>query len=223
MFHFQCDLFFSLVIIGFFGMYYAEFYRMRYYVHSFTHAHLAELKTNSADKCYNLTNLPCHLQTSINFYFLLVEYLVVYYFSIVIGIIYTWHRTIRLLSCLFTIFVITIIICGTDLILYFDQIVVNSFTVCLSLFFTFIKLEVCIPHMVDDPLSVLCRKTASSTDLYEYLLTDHSKRARFYRWAKKMKKQWDIREEKFIITIIASLIICFCVTIAVIGGYPYFL
>ncbi|CAF1368621.1 unnamed protein product [Rotaria sordida] len=38
--------------------------------------------------------------------------------------------------------------------------------------------------------------------LNESLVDGHSKRARFYRWAKKIKKQWNIKEEKLIITLI---------------------
>jgi hypothetical protein len=55
---------------------------------------------------------------------------------------------------------------------------------------------------VDDPLSVICGHNISSNDLHEFLLNDTSKRARFYRWTHKMKKKWNIKEEKLIISII---------------------
>jgi hypothetical protein len=56
---------------------------------------------------------------------------------------------------------------------------------------------------VDDPFSVICGHNISPNDLHEFLLNDTSKRARFYRWTNKMKKKWNIKEEKLIISIIS--------------------
>jgi hypothetical protein len=120
--------------------------------------------------------------------------------------IYTWHRTVRLWFCLVAGLFIAIIIFDTNLIQYFDRLHVNSCVICSALLMIFPCLEAYVPYDSEDPLSVLCEITASPNDLYEYLLNNHSKRARLYRWAKRMKKQWNIEEEKLIITIIVVVI-----------------
>ncbi len=107
----------------------------------------------------------------------------------------------------FCLFVITVIVFGTDLILYFDHAVYVSSVVCLSLVVNFSSLMAYLFQNVEDPLSVLCGHNILSNDLYEFLLNDTSKRACFYRWAKKMKKKWNIKEEKLIISIIAIVIV----------------
>ncbi|CAF2856199.1 unnamed protein product [Rotaria sp. Silwood2] len=73
-----------------------------------------------------------------------------------------------------------------------------------------------MPLNVDDPLSILCSPDEPSIDCYEFLRTDTSKRARFYRWIHKMKNQWNIEEEKLIVTTIAAVITTiFCIIIVI--------
>lgn len=97
----------------------------------------------------------------------------------------------------------------------------STFFMCVGLHCMFLWLEVHLPHDHSDPLSLLCETIAPPTrDLYEYLLNDHSKHARFYRWVKKMKKQWNIEEEKLVITVIAGAIVCLFITI-IFTGFPY--
>jgi len=78
--------------------------------------------------------------------------------------------------------------------------------VCGTLVFAFAKLAVLMPHSNPDPLSILCGHDVPLKNRYEFLQNDNSKCARFYRWAKKMKIQWNIEEEKLIITIIVGVI-----------------
>lgn len=59
-----------------------------------------------------------------------------------------------------------------------------------------------------DPLSRLCGYYIRLAARRDYLEKDTSKSAQFYRWAEKMKKQWNIEEEKLIITTFVSLISC---------------
>jgi len=187
-----------------------------------TYARLAKLETTSAVDCSNLTDPLCSRQMRIYVYFFKVKMLIIYYSSIIISMVYTWHRTVRLLSCFFVLFVITVIVFGTDLILYFDNAVYVSSIVCFSLVTSFSSLMAHLSQNVEDPLSVLCGYNILSNDLYEFLLNDTSKRARFYRWAKKMKKQWNIKEEKLIISIIAIIIISIGSAIAPVYLVPLF-
>jgi hypothetical protein len=214
----QFLLFIFLFIIGFVvGTLYIEFDRFKYASYSFTYACLAELKTTLADGCSNLTDLPCSLQMHIDVYFLWTKFVLVYYSLIIIATIYTWHRTVRLSSCIFALYVITVLIFGTDLILYFDPIFAISFYVFILQVLWGSQLEAFMPHNIGDPLSALYERIALSDILNESLLTGHSKRARFYWWAKKMKKEWNIKDEKLImtaittpITLIISLIFIAC-------------
>ncbi|CAF5129593.1 unnamed protein product, partial [Rotaria sp. Silwood1] len=80
--------------------------------------------------------------------------------------IYTWHQTIRLLSCIFALLVIIVIVFGTDLVLYFDEIFNAS----------------SMPYYIEDPLGLLCTSHVSSSDRYEFLQNDISISTRFYRW-----------------------------------------
>ncbi|CAF2184905.1 unnamed protein product [Rotaria magnacalcarata] len=214
----QLFLFFFLLVIGFcFGVSYVESDRFQYASYSFTHVRLAELKTTLANGCSNLTDLPCSLQMSIDVYFFWTKFVLVYYSWIIIHMIYTWHRTVRLSSCYFALFVIIIFIFGTDLILYFDRIFVISSSVCLIHAVLGSYLEALMPHSADDQLHELCERISLPNILNESLHNGHSKRARFYRWAKKMKKEWNIKEEKLIITAITNII----VTIVIISIRSY--
>jgi len=80
-----------------------------------------------------------------------------------------------------------------------------------------------MPHNVDDPLCALCERIALPYILNESLLTGHSKRARFYRWAKKMKKEWNIKEEKLVMTAITTPIVIILGFIFVTCVCPYIL
>jgi hypothetical protein len=61
-----------------------------------------------------------------------------------------------------------------------------------------------------------------SNEFYEFLLNDTSKRARFYRWAKKMKKKWNIQEEKLIISIITIVTVSIISAIVPIYILPFY-
>jgi hypothetical protein len=188
-------------------------YRSRYPSTYFTYADLAKIKKFSASNCYNVTDLPCSLQTSINFYFILVKCLLVYYSSIIIGMIYVFHCTVRSSSCLLSLYIIIVIIFGTDFILFFDCIFSFIGGLFMPLLIMFMLLEVFLPHNVDDPLGKICGFNVSEGSLYEFLENDTSKSARFYRWVQKMKKQWNIKEEKLILTAIAVVITIIGITI----------
>ena len=89
---------------------------------------------------------------NINDYFFWSKIILVYYSWIIIHMVYTWHRTVRLSSCYFALFVITISIFGTDLSLYFDRIVVISPYACCTHIVLGASLEALIPHNADDQL-----------------------------------------------------------------------
>ncbi len=204
---FQCVLFFVLFMIGLLcGTSYISSYSNRYKSYSFTYARLAEFKRTLANGCSNLTDLPCSLQMDINIYFFWTKFMLIYYSSIIIAMIYIWHRTVRLFSCFFALFVMTVIIFGTNRILLSEQIVYISSMVCGGLFSVFSSFAIYIPHILKDPLSVLCGYHVPLDDRYEFLQNGTSKHARFYQWVKKLKKQWNIEEEKLIITAIAGII-----------------
>ncbi|CAF3546717.1 unnamed protein product [Rotaria sp. Silwood1] len=63
-----------------------------------------------------------------------------------------------------------------------------------------------MPYYIEDPLGLLCTSHVSSSDRYEFLQNDISISTRFYRWVKKTKKQWNIEEEKLIITIVVFIV-----------------
>ena len=71
---------------------------------------------------------------------------------------------------------------------------------------TFATLSVFIPHNLEDPLSVLCGYHVPMDYRYAFLQNDTSLCARFYRSAKKMKKQWNIEEEKLYVTTVVGII-----------------
>jgi hypothetical protein len=213
---FQCGFFFILSIIGnFYASSFVEHYRRQYASYSFKHARLVELQTSLIDNCSNLTDLPCSLQMHINVYFLSVKFVLLYYLSIVIGMTYTWHRTVRFSHCVVTFFIIADIIFRTDLVLYFDKIVEVTFVTCVTLLQLFSTLQALMPYNAHDPLRELCERITSPNNPNGFVLDvdDHSKRARFYRWVKKIKKQWNIEEEKLIVTAIAGMIISFIIII----------
>ncbi|CAF4997072.1 unnamed protein product [Rotaria sp. Silwood1] len=64
----------------------------------------------------------------------------------------------------------------------------------------------CMPSIIQDPLSFLCGPDDLSIDRYEFLQHDTSIQVRFYRWIQKMKKQWNIEEEKLIVTTIVAIV-----------------
>ena len=178
----------------------------KYRRYSFTHARLAELKTTLVNGCSNLTNLPCSLQMNINSYFFWSKFLIIYYLSIIIAMTYTWHRTVRFSHCVITFFLLLYIIFRTDLILHFDGIVYVTFVMCFKSFCTFSFLEGLMPHNIRDPWRAFCETIASACGHDTCLLYGHSKCARFYQWTMRMKKQWNIKEEKLIITFIVEII-----------------
>ncbi len=64
-----------------------------------------------------------------------------------------------------------------------------------------------MPYNVDDPLRTFCGKIAFPNDPNRFSLDGQSRCTRFYHWVKAMKKQWNIKEDKLIITFIASVIV----------------
>ena len=167
-----------------------------------TYARLAKLQATSTNSCSDFTDPVCFLQRSTYDFFFRVRLLIIYYLWMIIAMVYIWHRTVRLSYCFFVLLVVTMIVFCTDLILYCDQIAYISSSVCLLLLMHYPLLMAYLSQNVDDPLSLLCGHNISSNDLHEYLLNGNSKRARFYRWAKTIENQWNIKEEKLIISII---------------------
>jgi hypothetical protein len=195
-------LFAFLIFIGSFGnAFFIDSYYHEYLRYPRTHNHRAKLKPFLAGSCSNHTDLSCSFQAAINVYLLRIKLFLVYYSSMIIGMIYTWHRTVRLSSCLSSVYIIIIILFGTDLILYLEHIGFISFFICFHLFYMFLTLEALLPHDVENPLRFVCGYDVSLNNLDAFLQNDTSKRARFYRWVQKMKHQWNIKDEKLIITI----------------------
>ena len=206
--------FYAIGFVCYLNCYYFR-YRFEYARYSFTHASLAELQTTLIDGCSNLTNLPCSLQMTIDVYFLWSKFLILYYLSIIIGMIYTWHRSVCFSHCVITFFIVSDILFHTHLFLYFDQIVLFTWFVCsLSLFMLF-AMEHFMPHDSDDQLRTFCKRIVLPDVLDENFFESSSKLARFYRWATKMKSQWNIQEEKLVFTFIHQLIVCIISMIAI--------
>jgi hypothetical protein len=205
---YQYCFFIILFCIGWvFMALYIIYYDVTYVSYSFTRARLAELQLLMTDGCYNLTDLPCSLQMYINTYFLSNKCLLVYHSSIVIGMIYTMHHSVRLSHCIYAMSGVTFIIFSTNLVLYSDRIVLISTMVCGALVVMSGPLENLMPYDADDPLRVLCERMTLPNRFNGCLLTGHSKRARFYRWAKRMKTKWNIKDEKLTINLIIGTII----------------
>jgi hypothetical protein len=205
----QYVLFFILFMTGWFsGSLYLGYYRTKYASYSFsTYARLADFKSTLVDGCSNLTKMPCSLQMHIDVFFFWTKCLLLYYSLLIITMIYMWHRTVRFAHYVITVSILADIIFHTDLIVYADIILYVSPVVSFTLITILATLMGYLIQNEEDPLSVLCGYNVSSDDLYEFLQNDPSKRARFYRWAKKMMQQWNIEEEKLIITIFVGVFI----------------
>jgi hypothetical protein len=212
----QFLLFLLLMMIGtIYGFSYIQSYQLQYRSYSFTNARLITFKATLINGCSNLTDLPCSLQEYINDYFFWIKFSFIYFSLIIIAMIYTWHRTVRLTFCAFALCTIKIIVFGTNFILIFDKIFCVTVTLCVGLISTFFSVTAYMPPKFEDPLRVHCGPDVLSIDCYEFLQTDTSKRARFYRWVHKIKKQWNIDEEKLIITTIAGVVNgIFCIIFA---------
>lgn len=196
-------------------------YHCQYAPYSFTNVRLIEFRRTLVNGCSNLTDLPCSLQMDINVYFFWLRFILIYYSSIVIIQIYICHDTVRLLSCFSALSLIIIIIFRTDLILvHYNKIFRITSVVCGGIIWLIPMISVCLSRNQADPLSLLCASHVSPNDLYEFLQNDTSKCARFYRWAKKMMKQWNIEEEKFIINIFITGIISIVAIIVLIYALP---
>ncbi|CAF2981264.1 unnamed protein product [Rotaria socialis] len=203
----QFILFFLLLVIGLvFEISYIHSYRLEYKSFSFTNTRLLLIRTTLINDCSNNIDLPCSLQMNINFYFFGTKLSLIYVYSIIIAMIYIWHQTIRLLSCIFALLVITMIVFGTDIILYFDHIFFVTCVVCMVLLVLFSFLRAATPPFIDDQLSILFARHVSSSDRSKFLQNDTSIYSRLYRLVQKMKKQWNIEEEKIIITFAILLI-----------------
>lgn len=161
---------------------------------------LFKFHISSFDDCVDLPDFPCSFRKNVNAYVFWTKFLVIYYSSIIIGTIYAWHRTVRLISCLLVLFIIAFVVIGTDLVLYCHRIVPTCYIVCGTLVFGFSGLAALMPHILQDPLSILCGHHIPLDRRCEYLQSGTSLNARFYRWMKRIKKQWNIQEEKLIIS-----------------------
>ena len=189
------------------GMFYIIHYRILYQPYSSTYPRIAEFQTILVNNCLDFTDLPCSLLTDINAFFFWTKLLLIYYSFLIIAMIYTNYRTVRLLSCIFTLLVITGIIHGTDLVLYVDHIDHVSCILCGHLIMVIGLLSGYFQkHTAEDLLIQFCAYNVSSDDRYQFLENSISKRARFYRRVNKMKKQWNIKQDKLIITVIIGTI-----------------
>jgi hypothetical protein len=72
-------------------------YPAEYASYSFINARFVDLKIILINNFSNFTNLPCSLQMQADVYFYWYKLLLLYHLSIVIGMIYTWHRTVSIL------------------------------------------------------------------------------------------------------------------------------
>ncbi len=98
-----------------------------------------------------------------------------------------------------------LVIFGTDFILYYEHIIDVSSMVCGIQIKVFALVAARTFRNTTDPLSALCVYHVPLVDRYKFLQNDTSKHARFYRWAKKMKKQWNIQQKTLIISTVASV------------------
>lgn len=211
----QCVLFWFLNMMGFIGeSLFVSSYYCRYASYSFTNARLVELKTTLTNGCSNNITLPCFLQMHINTYFFWYKFLLFYRLSIVIIMTYAWHDTVRLSYCIDSFFVVADIVFRTDLIFHFDRTVYVISVACYFSVFLFSFLESIIPHNASDPLQTLCQRIMLPNKLDESFPYDDSICSRFYKWITKMKKRFNIEEEKiiftFVVGIISILISIFC-------------
>lgn len=168
---------------------------------------------SSRSVCTNFPDFPCSLRNIMDIYFFWNKFFFVYHSSIIIAMTYTWHRTVRFSSCLLTLLTIVLVTFGTDYILSFQQIRFITLNVCVALMPVFSVLEVLMPHNHRDPLSRLCGHDVALSIRYEYLQKDTAIRARFYRWAKKTKKKWNIDEEKLFVSTVVGMFTSVSVTI----------
>lgn len=133
--------------------------------------------------------------------------------------IYLWHQFIRLLSCIYAVLIIAIIVYGTDIILYFDQTFHISLMICVTFLVSSYFLAAALPPYINDPLSILCTLHVSSSDRSKFLQNDISISSRLYRLVHKIKKQWNIEEEKFIITAAILIILMIIGLIPLLSGF----
>lgn len=220
-FLFQYCLFIFLLAIGIITEAIWIFhYRLKYKYYSFTNLRLAALRSTSGNRCSELTNLPCSLQMQIDIYFFWSKCLLLYFMSIIICMIYTWHRTVRGSHCIGAISILGDITFHTDLVVYFDGIVVVAPLVYFISFLTFTLVHTLMPNESPDPLLSFCKQIASSVDSNE-ILHGRSQCARFYRWAKKMKQKWNIKQEKLVITLISGIVTNVLMICWLFVLYPY--
>ena len=78
-----------------------------------------------------------------------------------------------------------------------------------------------MPHNYHDPWRRFCERIVSVCEYDKCLLYGHSKCARFYQWTMRMKKQWNIKEEKLTITFIVEIITSISLTTFLFVSNPY--
>ncbi|CAF1148298.1 unnamed protein product [Rotaria magnacalcarata] len=195
--------------------------REKYGVYRSNLAVLAKLKSSSSinDSC-NLSLPPSlYINTNVDFYRDKLSFM--FYTSTLILLVYLWHRTVRLIPCLFLIIILAILTFSTDLLLYSDNIILIADNVNIFLIITMISLELFMPHVCDDPLLWLCLAIYDNPVHYRDtdILEKNNKVKCIYERMKNMKSFWNIQEEKLVITAIVLPIVASITIIMNINGF----
>ena len=202
---FQLVLFLILTFLGGYRIpIYTQCEYFEYKLYYFANALFIKFQTTFGHVYSNLTDQSCSIPMNINPHSFPIKLALTYHSLLVIAMLYTWHQTIRLSSCILTSLVIVMIIFGTNLVLIYDQIQTVSFIMSGAFYTSFsIVTATYIPGYIEISLHQLCEPKMSFDDWYIHLQNGTSTCARFYRWIKRTEKQWNI-EEKLILTIILT-------------------
>lgn len=204
---FQHGLFFLLLLMGIMGeVHWFSIYGCRCMPYVSTNLRLAALRPALTNDHFGLTNLSGPLPIEIDGYSFWLKFFILYFMSIMIGMIYACHSTVRYSHCLFVFSILGTVIFHTDLVFYSNRISVVAPVACFLFSTASFIFEDFMPHKSSDPLFELCEKFASPIDSNTILHGD-SKCARFYQWVTKVKRKWGIREEKLIFTLIGGSVI----------------
>ncbi|CAM4803917.1 unnamed protein product [Rotaria magnacalcarata] len=192
----------------------------KYVVYRSNLAVLAKLKSSLINNYCNLSLPPSlYINTNVDFY--RGKHSLMFYTSTLILLVYLWHRTVRLIPCLFLIIILSILTFSTNFLLYSDNIIIIADNVNIFLIFTMIALELCMPHICDDPLLWLCLAIYDTPAHYRDtdILEKNNKVKWIYERIKNMKSFWNIQEEKLFITAIVLPIIASITLIMNINGF----
>ncbi len=128
-------------IVLFYCLFHTQMDLFDHALHSFVNAMFIKFQTTFGNVCTNLTDQSCSTPMNINPYFFSTKLALIYFSLVVIAMIYTWHQTVRLSHCIFTLIVIIIIIFGTDLVLISDITMVHGYSLCCTLILSFTVLN----------------------------------------------------------------------------------